>query len=362
MTAEILASGLTLHLLDLPVAHTLGACLQVSSGAANDPPAPWGTAHVTEHVRIAAAHGPFHLFGTTGNSTMTFSLTALPSDAVHAARTLAALLSAAPVPDATFAAEVEAARVEARAAESRPLLRLGAAVAEAVLPGSGMSAAVLGDHTALGRVTPTDVDSYSARYLRPHRSRLAIAGPGLPADEIRAVLSELENPSRTADAVPVPASIEVDASLNGVVGLALSADPWDAATHEPQVAMVESALSRAGLPPTGRGTIHAGTAAVRVLCWQNDPDPAAIRAAVDAPRSGPLAAHDVARRQQTAFAAHSPLGRAQSALAEATRPATPGPLCLDYWQLKINDKADFAVRVEPRPTSPGSAVRVSRVR
>jgi hypothetical protein len=324
-------SGLRVRLVDMPGAHTVGACLQIAAGSGADPARPWGTAHLSEHIRIAAAAGSgLHITGRTGNAETTFTMAGLAEQSLPIARTLARILDPGVTVDpSVFEAERAAVILESRAETANPMLLLGPAAAEAAVPGQGLSDAARATADTLGRITRAHVDDFTREHYRPGAAVLSLAGPLPVGGALRETISEAL-PSGAAGPSPPdgggagPSPIELPAELDGTPVLTVPvAGP---APFSRSVARTLADAVWAGPAVAGRATVTAARHEVIVICGRpghaaGNPWAAARRdddMMVDAWRRGLLRSF-----QEHAFAAASPLGRAQCELLDPPlHPAT----------------------------------------
>ena len=340
---EAVVHGLPVRMVAMPAAHTVGACLRVGAGSAADPAHPWGTAHLTEHVRIAAAGGepagsPLHIIGRTENSETRFTMAGLAEQSTSIAGALARLLhSGRTVDAAAFDAERHAVRLEGRALSTSPLLLLGPASAEAAVPGARMAAAASATAETIGRISAADVEAFTAEHYRPDNAVLTIAGALPPRELLLEAIAETLTSARSyrgsrrpepADgAAPPRPPLRLPPTLDGLLVLTLPA-----AGRGSLARSVARALAGAGGPFVtgtaaaghtliGRTAVSAGEHEVAVLCWRDEPGlrtalatafAAVIRA--DEPVVEAWRAAVLAEFQEHAFARESPLGRAQCEL------------------------------------------------
>ncbi|GLZ01150.1 hypothetical protein [Actinoplanes sp. NBRC 103695] len=339
MTAtEFVVSGLCVRLSDLPGAHTAGACLRVAAGSSADPVHLWGTAHLTEHIRIAAVTGSgLHITGRTENTETRFTMAGLAEQSESMVGALTRILDPRNTIGSTaFEAERAAVNVESRAAAVNPLLLLGPAAAEAALPGEGLADALRATVDTVGRITPAHVDAFTGERYRPGAAVLTFAGP-LPdpgalleviAEALPACAATPPPPARTDAGVP---ALRLPAELDGL--LVLTVPVAEPAPFSRSVARALAAAAQTELAVIGRTTVTSARREVIVLCWRGDRRAEDLRTAVSgtlaAARRGDEAMADAWRSgvlrsfQEHAFARASPLGRAQSELLDPPlNPAT----------------------------------------
>ncbi|GAB3702997.1 hypothetical protein GCM10027598_01670 [Amycolatopsis oliviviridis] len=343
---EVQVAGLLVRFVPAPGAHTVGACLRVSAGSAADPPRPWGTAHLTEHLRIAAAlddGSRLHLTGRTDNAETRFTVAALPEQEDEVVRTLARLLGdGRPLDDSVLAAERQAVLLEMRAAAANPLLLLGPAVAEATVPGGRMADTTRADQASVGGITLDDVEGFTAEHYRPENALLAVAAP--PAhrkrllDTVSAALKPSETPVASGDGEADRPPITLPSTVDGlsVLTLTVALDDHVGRSAVRALAFAEGPIgtrtARAGHPTAGMTTVTDGKHEVTVLCWRDEKPDGGLRDALatafaairradpDVVESWHYAA--VREFQELAFARVSPLGLAQAALLPP--PPSPG--------------------------------------
>ena len=339
--AEVVVSGLRVRLVAMPAARTVGACLRVAAGSGADPARPWGTAHLTEHVRIAAAGGGpagsgLHITGRTENAETRFTMAGLAEQSGSIAGALARILDPRhTVRAAVVDAERHAVQLESRAASANPLLLLAPAAAEAAVPDGHLADTARATVDSVDRITARHVDEFTVERYRPRAAVLTLAGPQPHRDRLLETIAAALPPddpgpaeirgSAPADRPP----LELPPELDGLLVLTLPTAVRDPLSRSVARALTADAgpfatlAARAGHALIGRATITADRHEVVVLCWRDDRS--------GGPRSALAAALAAARRadqeitgawrdsvlrdfQEHAFARASPLGRAQSEL------------------------------------------------
>ncbi len=337
---ETVVSGLRVRLLPVPGAHTVGACLRVSAGSSADPPFPWGTAHLTEHLRIAAAldgGSRSHLTGHTGNAETRFTVAAVPEHGDRVVRTLVRLLDPARSGAAALEAERHAVALEMRAGAVNPLVLLGPAAAEAAVPEGRAADTARADGESLDRITLDDVARFTAEHYRPENAVLVLAAPSLDRERVLDVIaSALPSPRApvepgNGDAERIPLVLPSD--VDGLTVLTLPSAVSELVGRSAVRALTSPSgplatrTARAGFPLVGSTVIAAEEHEVTVLCWRDERSDRRLRdaltSALAAEDEGVAAWHGADRReyQERAFAGVSPLGRAQLALV----PPSPVP-------------------------------------
>ncbi|MFH8363979.1 hypothetical protein [Streptomyces anulatus] len=339
--------GLRVHLLDTPT-HTSGCVLTVGIGCAHDDGVPAGTAHFTEHVRIAAgspvADAPVlpAVRGHTDTTRTRFSAVSLAEDTVGLGRLMASLLDTRGVTPSGFEAEKEAVLVEMSASADAPFTRLGPTLAEAACPGRGLGTTLLADRSSLARVTAEDVAETARTGYRRDRAELALVGPGLPVDELLAAIDRAAAPLGVpAPAVPVPVPVPLSSlripEHDGIVAVT-----WVRFEEEPEPhdalmgsrGLAEASVAALGHPVLGRTTVRGSGVQVDVLCWRAGDAAEDLARALAAERDAllsearsPEALRRAALRrfQNTAYASATPLGAAARLLDGTGAAPSSGP-------------------------------------
>lgn len=357
LSATYDVDGLRVHVVDMPGARTCAGLLHVHAGCAHDAPAPDGVAHLAEHVTIALAAAGVDtslsaVRGGTDNTITRFSTLGAAEDLVAAGAVLASLLEPPEVTPARVEAERRAVLVELAQHAANPYLLLGPVIAQASLPGHGLAASTLADAETLARISTADVNAFiRAAYRRPN-AELALAGPIPSMDEllssVRAHAATAPDRQRDGDGrgrVRCAAGAErdsraaarLDASLSGLVVFSLARADRPSGQRDAMTAaggVLETAVGEHGFPLLGRTTISAGQVAVDVLCWHAGSSAGELtdtlagradelwHAAAD---QGSLAVLARRRRQDAAYAAVTPIGRAAAALSAVRSLPHPRP-------------------------------------
>ena len=339
-TADIVLSGLRVRLADMPGAHTVGACLRIATGSGADPERRWGTAHLTEHIRIAAVTGSgLHITGRTENAETRFTMAGLAEQSRSIAGALTRILDPRnTVAGTVFEAERAAVNLESRAAVANPLLLLGPAAAEAALPGEGLADTIRATADTVGLITPAYVDAFTSEHYRPGAAVLTFAGP-LPDAE--ALLEAISEALPADDGAPRPEAgpradqppVELPAELDRL--LVLTVPVAGPAPFSRSVARALADAAQTVHAVIGRVTVTAARHEVIVICWRDDHRAEDLRTAVSgtlaAARRGDDAIVDAWRSgilrsfQEHAFAGASPLGRAQCELLDPPLNPTTAP-------------------------------------
>ncbi|MFC3448135.1 hypothetical protein [Amycolatopsis speibonae] len=335
---EVLVAGLRVRFVPARGAHTVGACLRVSAGSAADPLRPWGTAHLTEHLRIAAAlddGSRLHLTGRTENTETRFTLAALPEQGDEVARTLARLLGEGrPIDDAVLQAERRAVLLEMRAAAVNPLLLLGPAVAEAAVPEGRMADTTRADQASVDSITLADVEGFIEEHYRPENAVLAFAAPSAlrerVLDTVSAALKPPKAPAVSGDGEADRPPIVLPSEVDGLTVLTLTAALGDHVGRSAVRALAspEGPIATRTARAVGATTVADGKHEVTVMCWRDEQPDAGLRKAFAAiRRADPDVVESwhyaaVREHQELAFARVSPLGLAQAALLPS--PPSPG--------------------------------------
>jgi hypothetical protein len=341
-TDEALVAGLRVRLISAPGTHTVGACLRVTAGSSADPARPWGTAHLTEHIRIAAAldDGPSgcrsHITGRTENAETRFTVAALPEQSHHVVRTMVRLLDHEHAVNGTvFETERHAVALEMRAVSANPLLLLGPAAAEAAVPDGRLADTARATQESLDRITPADVGQFAAEHYRPESAVLAFAAPSLDRERVLETIAttlaatRTQAPSACGDGDRPALTLSSD--VDGLLVLTLPSALLDPVRRSAVRTLASSAgpivtrTTRAGHPLLGSTVIAGEEHEVTVLCWRDEQPGDRLRQAlatafadVDRPAGAEVieAWRGTVRQeyQEQAFAQVSPLGRAQWAL------------------------------------------------
>jgi hypothetical protein len=343
-TEDVLAGGVRVRLLEVPGAHTVGACLRVAAGSADDPARPWGTAHLTEHVRIAAALGGsgLHLSGRTENAETRYTVAGLAEQSEDIVRALASILDHGRfVGEGVFKAEQHAVELEARAMTANPLLLLGPLAAAAAVPAGRLADSVRATSASLARITPEHVKEFTAERYRGPGAELVVAGPRQNrARLVDTVAATLPPASSEAPATKPQRSAEPSAlpsELDGLVVLTVPVtgpDPLRRSVARALAGSFAEPVARAGHAVLGRTAVTDEHHEVTVLCWRDDlRDRAAAGSLRGALADALAAAHQaggalvggwratvVREHQERLFAGGSPLGRAQCALLPPALP------------------------------------------
>ncbi|WP_035800291.1 peptidase M16 family protein [Kitasatospora mediocidica] len=346
--------GLLVRLVALPWARSVGGCLAVDCGSRDDGTAPASTAHLAEHVRVAAGAaggrraGP--VFAQTDVARTYFRATAAPEDATEMARGLLDILGDASVDERALEAERAAVELETARMDAGPLLRAGGLFAAAAADEPGMDAVARTTRADIHEVTHQQVADLVAWGYRAPNSVLALAGP---PHALAAVPRALADRLTAGPPAAAPADRPLVChppmrlpALDGILAVTLTRpraneDPLHRALLSDRGPLV-AAGADCGVGLLGRTTVDNATQAVDVLCWR----PAAalerlsdrLRAVCADPVrfSGPELVARVTRaaRQQEAFATFTPMARALSAaLATAPDPSASSPGRLAVWHV-----------------------------
>lgn len=348
--------GLRVVLHPLPWAHSAAACLSVECGSRDDLPAPPGTAHLAEHVQIAATRRPGEartpILAETGNARTVFRATTTPDNAADMAALLLRVLARYDCPATVLEAERAAVTLETARMDASPLLRAGgllAAADPAGEPGSDAVARTL--VTDVAAVTAADVRRLVGLGYHPGNAVLAVAGPPASLAGLTDAVADLvphrpaPPPARPAPRTGQPLTLP---ALDGLVAVT-HARPRTARYPGVDALLGESgpvvaAAAALGVPLLGRTTIDNSGRAVDVWCWRPERAQAGRLAArlreVCEAMGGRMPADAVARAEartlnQRAFDTCTPLGRATAAATEqGPAPATAAPGPLHLWTIR----------------------------
>ncbi|MFJ8313972.1 MULTISPECIES: insulinase family protein [unclassified Streptomyces] len=346
-------NDLTVRLTPLPGAHSVGACLTVRCGSRDDAPEPAGTAHLVEHLRVAAgpaAHrAAIPVFAQTDIAATHFQAVSSPEATADLVRRLLSVLddgNAAPAPG-LLEAERQAVLMETRRMDLNPLLRAGPLFASAACGEPGMDAIARTTPDTVAAVTAAHLTTLVGRAYRPANAVLSVAGPpsalARVADTVNTRLAATAAKPAPDPPVSCGPPLRVP-GLDGLIALTLvrprhSEDP-DADALPADPGPFVQAGHEAGVPILGRTTLRNAAHLVDVVCWRPGERAGALldalRAVCAAPRYG-LTDSMVeqtrrALRQERAFTGATPLGRA-FAVAEHGPAVDAGVPGLGVWQV-----------------------------
>ncbi len=346
--------GLLVRLVELPWARSVGGCLSVGCGSRDDGTAPASTAHLAEHVRVAAGTGSGRktgpVFAQTEVARTYFRATSAPEDATEMACGLLDILGDASVDERALESERAAVELETARMDANPLLRAGGLFAAAAADELGMDAVARTTRADIHDVTHQQVAALVAWGYRAPNSVLALAGPPHALAAVPRALAARPTAcppaaGPTARPLVVRPPIRLPA-LDGLVAVTFTRprateDPLHRALLSDRGPLV-AAGADVGVGLLGRTTVDNATQAVDVLCWR--PGSAAkrlsdrLRAACADPARcmdpGLVAQVTRAARQQEAFANFTPMARALSAaISEPGTPVFPGPGRLAVWHV-----------------------------
>jgi hypothetical protein len=338
--------GLLVRLVELPWARSVGGCLSVGCGSRDDGPAPASTAHLAEHVRVAAGTAAGReaeaVFAQTDIARTQFRATAAPEDAARLTRRLVDILGDASVDEQALESERAAVELETARMDASPLLRAGGMFAAAAASEPGMDAVARTTRADIHEVTYRHVADLVAWGYRAANSVLALAGPpGALRAVPEAVATRIGSPPSTAAARPLATRPPLRLpALDGLLAVTFtrprSADfPYQRALLSDRGPLVRAAADF-GTALLGRTTVDNAHQAVDVLCWRPGADWERLAGRLLAvchdpgPLVGPELVAQVARaaRQQEAFNTFTPMARALRAAVPDAPAGGPGHLAV----------------------------------
>ncbi|MDX3387815.1 hypothetical protein PV682_41195 [Streptomyces niveiscabiei] len=296
----------------MPGAPYLALGLAVPAGFAVDPHDGAGTAHVTEH--LAARRAQYAVRGAPGISAFTrchstvFQTEALVPQAADAFRALAALLPHGTT-DAWYdadalAQERRAVRHELEVSAVQPTWHIGAAVAAALAPGTGLAAEHDATAATIDRVGRTHVDGLLGTAYRPGLVTLTVVGD-LPEEELAeraaAALAGPPEPARAPEPTPPgadrprrghgapPEAYGVSFLLPGPAEAPV--DPWASHVLEalvsPRAPLAAAVRGSSGSAPIAQSVLKCRNGWLASMVWAGGPDDTgALAGAVDRQRRG----------------------------------------------------------------------------